>query len=207
MYKIIDSVGREIGKTEAPYYIKTAANGCLAPCAAGEAQGVSWKGRVYSLFGRPGFGADHETVLLVRTDAGGELDSAAMTAAIAFVVLAESGQVDGATAGERAALFLEWAPGTAYTPGQLRRRGARLYRCLQAHTAQEGWEPENAAALWAPAHDPAEEWPAWSQPICSADAYAQGDRVSHGGKRWLCTADGNVWEPGVHGWTEYAEEG
>ena len=136
-----------------------------------------------------------------------EMGPGVSAAAIAFVVLAESGQVDGATAGERAALFLEWAPGAAYTPGQLRRRGTRLYRCLQAHTAQEGWEPENAAALWAPTHDPAEEWPAWSQPICAADASAQGDRVSHGDKRWLCTADGNVWEPGVHGWTEYAEEG
>ena len=26
--------------------------------------------------------------------------------------------------------------------------GGKLWRCLQAHTSQEGWEPENAAALW-----------------------------------------------------------
>lgn len=24
----------------------------------------------------------------------------------------------------------------------------RLWRCLQAHTSQDGWEPENAPALW-----------------------------------------------------------
>lgn len=36
------------------------------------------------------------------------------------------------------------------------------------------------------------------------DAYAAGDKVSHGGKHWTSTADANVWEPGVYGWTEAA---
>ena len=128
-------------------------------------------------------------------------------AAVAFVMLAESGQIDAVTAGERAELFPEWAPGVNYAAGQLRRQGGTLYQCLQAHTAQEGWEPENTAALWRPAYDPAEEWPAWSQPICAVDAYAQGDRVFHAGAQWCSDLDNNVWEPGVYGWTEYTEEG
>lgn len=42
----------------------------------------------------------------------------------------------------------EWASGTAYTVGYKVRRGGKLWRVLQAHTAQVGWEPENAASLW-----------------------------------------------------------
>ena len=41
----------------------------------------------------------------------------------------------------------------------------------------------------------------WVQPTGVHDAYANGAKVMHGGKRWLSTADGNVWEPGVYGWT------
>ena len=45
-------------------------------------------------------------------------------AAIAFVVLAESGQVDDVTASEQSMLFAAWVPGVAYSVGQLR-LGAR----------------------------------------------------------------------------------
>ena len=44
-------------------------------------------------------------------------------AAIAFVVLAESGSIDNVTASEQAALFSEWVPGVKYAVGQLRRYG------------------------------------------------------------------------------------
>ena len=62
-----------------------------------------------------------------------------------------------------------------------------------------------AAAVQAAAADPAEAWPAWSQPTGAHDAYGAGDRVSHNGKHWTSDADGNVWEPGVYGWTENAD--
>ena len=48
----------------------------------------------------------------------------------------------------------------------------------------------------------AQEWPVWSQPTGAHDAYSAGDRVSHNGKHWTSNADGNVWEPGVYGWTQ-----
>ena len=51
----------------------------------------------------------------------------------------------------------------------------------------------------------ADEWPEWVQPTGAHDAYAQGAQVSHNGKHWISGVDGNVWEPGVYGWTEYAE--
>lgn len=44
--------------------------------------------------------------------------------------------------------YPEWSAGQAYTAGYKAHRGGKLWRCLQAHTAQTGWEPENAASLW-----------------------------------------------------------
>ena len=109
---------------------------------------------------------------------------------IAFVVLAEGGSIDAVTAGEHRELFASWEAGVAYTVGQYRNSGEKLYRCVQAHTSQEGWEPENTPALWA---------------VAAQDAYAKGAKVSHGGKRWTSDVDGNVWEPGAYGWTEAAD--
>ena len=126
-------------------------------------------------------------------------------ASIAFVALAESGSIDAVTAAENASLFAEWVANVAYSAGQYRRYGGRLYRCLQAHTSQAGWEPDAAVSLWKLAADPTEEWPEWSQPIGAMDAYAKGDRVSHNGERWISAIDGNVWEPGVYGWDEVSE--
>ena len=102
-------------------------------------------------------------------------------------------------------MFADWTAGVAYTVGQLRNYGEKLYRCVQAHTSQTGWEPDKAASLWAMAADPAEAWPVWSQPTGAHDAYSAGDRVSHNGKHWTSDAANNVWEPGVYGWTENAD--
>lgn len=46
------------------------------------------------------------------------------------------------------AFYPEWAAGTAYSVGYKVRRGGKLWRVVQAHTSQIGWEPENAASLW-----------------------------------------------------------
>lgn len=41
---------------------------------------------------------------------------------------------------------------------------------------------------------------AWIQPTGGHDSYKKGNTVSHKGKVWTSSADGNVWEPGVYGW-------
>lgn len=41
-----------------------------------------------------------------------------------------------------------WAVGTAYAAGARVTYGGRGYTCLQAHTAQPGWEPPAVPALW-----------------------------------------------------------
>lgn len=56
--------------------------------------------------------------------------------------------VDDNTALRMVEFYPEWASGVAYTAGYRIQRNGKLWRCLQAHTAQTGWEPENAASLW-----------------------------------------------------------
>ena len=133
------------------------------------------------------------------------LASVQSASAVAFVALCDVGTLDAVTASEHAELFAEWAYPIAYTVGQFRRHNGKLYKCVQAHTSQEDWTPDVSASLWSVAADPAEEWPAWSQPVGAHDAYAAGDKVSHNGKHWTSSVDSNVWEPGVYGWTEYTE--
>ncbi|MEL7601534.1 MAG: carbohydrate-binding protein [Bacillota bacterium] len=100
------------------------------------------------------------------------------------------------------ALFMPWSATATYAAGDRVRKDGLLYRCLQAHTAQADWTPGAAVSLWVRIDDPAEEWPAWRQPTGATDAYALGAKVSHNNARWVSAVSGNVWEPGVYGWTE-----
>ena len=105
------------------------------------------------------------------------------------------------------AMYDEWsADSVAYTLNDIRQYNGLLYRCVQAHTSQATWTPEAAASLWTRIADPAQEWPEWIQPTGAHNAYAQGAKVSHNGKHWVSNVANNVWEPGVYGWTEQAEE-
>lgn len=109
-------------------------------------------------------------------------------------------------------IYDEWDPnGIAYigknkatesSPANIVRYQDRLYRCLQSHTSQADWNPTAAVSLWVEIANPAEEWPEWKQPTGAHDAYEQGAKVSHNGKKWTSDIAANVWEPGVYGWTE-----
>lgn len=205
MYRLIKaSGGAEIGVTEKPRFIKKSSAGIYIEADEKGAQGVAYKGTPYNLYGRSGVGAE-ETALLIEFD-GGDISAAAKsagdTAAISFVALAEAGSIDDVTAGEHAELFSSWEPNVNYAAGNLRKYGGQLYRCILAHTSQSDWTPDVATSLWSRATDPTEEWPEWSQPVGAADAYSEGDKVSHNGKRWISNVGANVWEPGVYGWTE-----
>ena len=99
-------------------------------------------------------------------------------------------------------LFPEWSATAHYDAGDRVRYGGVLYRCLQAHDAQDGWTPDAAPSLWAKVLIPDPEViPEWEQPD-STNPYMKGDKVTHNGKTWISDIDGNVWEPGVYGWTE-----
>ena len=201
----ISKGGVSLGMTEAPNYIKQSDNGSYTLCPEPEASGIAFAGKVYQLLGREAM-EGVETVVLEETDAGAEIVKATETGSIMFVTMAEAGSIDVATAAEHAELFAEWSYPIAYKEGQIRRYGGKLYRCVQAHTSQEDWNPEDAASMWAVTADPAEEWPAWSAPVGAHDAYAAGTKVSHQEKHWFSDMDGNVWEPGVYGWSEVVAE-
>ena len=100
-------------------------------------------------------------------------------------------------------LFPVWQADTWYAIGDRRQYNELLYRCVQAHTSQVGWEPPNVPALWV--RTSTEEWPEWIQPTGAQDAYNTGDKVTHNSKHWISSVDANVWEPGVYGWNEATE--
>jgi hypothetical protein len=103
--------------------------------------------------------------------------------------------------------YPEWSATAKYAVGDRVNHMDALWRCLQAHDAQEGWSPSQAPSLWAKVLiddlDPEAEPPEWVQPD-STNPYNQGDRVRHNGKVWVSTVANNVWEPGVYGWDEVA---
>lgn len=136
-----------------------------------------------------------------------------LTSSIAFVTMAENGMIDDVTVTENIDTFAPWVAGVKATVGQLRTYGGetegsakKLYRCVQAHTTQADWTPDVSPSLWVEAGDPSEEYPAWSQPVGAHDAYDKGAKTTQNDKKWVSDVDGNVWEPGVYGWTEVADE-
>ena len=111
--------------------------------------------------------------------------------------------VDDNTALRMAEFYPEWAAGVAYTAGYKVQRNGKLWRCVQAHTSQAGWEPENAASLWTEvlAGQDGTAIGEWVQPD-STNPYMRGDKVNYNGKLYESEVDNNVWEPGVYGWVE-----
>ena len=62
-------------------------------------------------------------------------------------------QINGLTVDDNTALrmvefYPEWATDTAYTAGYKVQHGGKLWRVVQAHTSQAGWEPDSAPSLW-----------------------------------------------------------
>lgn len=96
-------------------------------------------------------------------------------------------------------LFPKWRPDIDVTAGQRLQHDGLLYRVVQPHRTQTDWTPDVTPALFVVVS--LEEWPEWVQPTGAHDAYAKGAKVKHNGTRWTSDIDGNVWEPGVYGWS------
>lgn len=97
-------------------------------------------------------------------------------------------------------LFPKWKAGIDVKVDERYQYNGKLYRVIQPHTTQVDWTPDVTPALFTEVS--LEEWPEWKQPIGASDAYAKDAKVSHNGKHWTSNVDGNVWEPGVYGWTQ-----
>lgn len=86
-------------------------------------------------------------------------------------------------------LFPMWATDRAYAVGDKVQRNGKLWRVLQAHTSQAGWEPENAASLWTEiceSHAGTLEDPI---PYSGNMALESGKYYSQDGKVYRCTRD------------------
>ena len=97
--------------------------------------------------------------------------------------------VDDATALRMLAFYPEWASDTDYTAGYKVQHGGKLWRVVQAHTSQAGWEPENAASLWTEiceAHDGTKHDPI---PYSGNMALESGKYYSQSGAVYRCTRD------------------
>lgn len=94
-----------------------------------------------------------------------------------------------AAALEAVVLHPVWKAGIAYTVGYKTQHNGKLWRCLQAHTSQSGWEPENVPALWeeiCETHDGSLHDPI---PYEDSMALENGKYYSQDGVTYLCNRD------------------
>lgn len=78
----------------------------------------------------------------------------------------------------------------------------QLWSFISAYTPQEIYTPDKDISHYKKIGVTEDGTPVWTQPLGATDAYKKGDEVSHKGKIWTSDLDGNVWEPGVYGWTQ-----
>lgn len=112
--------------------------------------------------------------------------------------------LDDADALDGKELYPMWDVGIPYTAGERIRYGLKLYKVVQAHTSQTGWEPDKTPALFTEVPKPG-EIPVWRQPTGAQDAYSIGDKVHYPGAAdpiYISTVDANVWAPDVYGWEQ-----
>ena len=111
--------------------------------------------------------------------------------------------VDDEKACKYPSLFEAWRAGTAYAIGDRREYADKLWRCLQAHTSQDGWEPEKVPALWAEAAAPG-EYREIKANMLSTEAFAKGEIGWYGSrdKLYKSLIDANVYTPETYpaGW-------
>ena len=97
--------------------------------------------------------------------------------------------VDDNTALRMLEFYPEWATGQAYTAGYKVQRGGALYKVLQAHTSQDGWEPENAPSLWTEICESHAGTLTDPIPYSGNMALEAGKYYSQSGEVYLCTRD------------------
>ena len=86
--------------------------------------------------------------------------------------------------------------------GTIDRPTELLYHPKEVPALMEKVEPEVPDVPPEEGGEVEEEYPEWVQPTGAHDAYAQGAKVNHNGKKWTSDIPNNTYEPGVYGWTE-----
>ena len=109
-------------------------------------------------------------------------------------------------------MFPKWQANKEHVAGDRVLYLGVLYKVLQAHTSQAGWEPDITPSLFAKnliiKDDSGEQVdiPEWVQPD-STNPYMIGDKVKFEGKVYQSLIDNNVWSPSDYpqGWEEVNE--
>ena len=122
-------------------------------------------------------------------------------AAIPFVLMAQSGDIDDTTISENSGLFPVWDEHWTGKAGTILQDEGALYKSIHDICPGQNTKPSETPAMWTRIGNPAEEYPEWVQPIGAHDAYPSGAKVTHNRLRWVNDyGDDNIWEPGVYGW-------
>lgn len=200
MYAIVKN-GIYIALVDEPRYVRKNDNDIWVQTQLQDATALALSGILYNINGLETVeGA--EQVEVVKMEKGEFFLEERNKSNITFVALAENTLLDDTTIMENSSAFAEWTYPISYKANAIRLYEGSLYRCLQAHDSQETWTPSAAPSLWVAIADPTEEYPQWSQPIGSTDAYMAGDKVSYNDRHYVSTIDNNVWAPDVYGWEE-----
>lgn len=98
--------------------------------------------------------------------------------------------VDDHTALRMTEFYPEWTNGQAYTAAYKVQYGGNLWRCMQAHTAQSGWEPSTeTASLWEQICESHDGTLADPIPYSGNMALENGKYYTQDGATYLCTRD------------------
>ena len=101
-------------------------------------------------------------------------------------------------------MFARWKPDMTVAVNERLCYQDKLYKCVQSHTTQTGWEPDKVPALWTEVPKPG-EIPVWRQPTGAHDAYMTGDKVHYPTATdpvYISTMDYNTYAPDVYGWNK-----
>lgn len=101
----------------------------------------------------------------------------------------QSIEVDDNTALRMMSYYPEWEPGKVYAVGNKLTRTGKLYKVIQSHTAQVGWEPENVPAMFTEiceTHSGELEDPI---PYSGNMALEQGKHYIQNDEIYICTRD------------------
>ena len=154
MYKV-SSGGKIIAICDKPRFIKlNNESGAYVEAGQAEAIGVVVGGKVYN-YGGNQIAEGAEEVIVSEIDSGelllnlqAEAEEAQSIGQIVFATLAENETLPEEKIIEHPEVFEDWKAEENYKAKQIVKEGDDLFRCLQDHTSQNGWNPKNTAALW-----------------------------------------------------------
>jgi hypothetical protein len=103
----------------------------------------------------------------------------------------------------------DWQAGEYMVRNKTTRYNDVVYRIIQSHTAQVGWEPDVSLSLFrrTPVVYPGEIYPRWDSIglLDSENNWDSGECVMWNGEAWESDIDNNIYEPGVSSWTSLSQ--